>query len=659
MAATLQILEWRSSGLRCPDHHISCAPSGDQPAAVTLIQMPNGTGKTTTLTLLRLAMSGGWHTSPPAPAEVRKLQKKGSDRKDGIFEVVLLLNDKRLTIQMLFDFSAGRVRYKTTKQGGQVDGFQPLTEFKRFLNSNFINFFVFDGELANNLLDDGHTDAESVVEALFQLNTLQKMRNKVGEYWDRQVDPDAGDERKARKRENKAQRARDRLAFLLKDQSEKQRRHKEVSDALAEQKRAFEKELSKSKEAEARVVEAKTVVESTQRELRDKATEVLDLMRDPHALAAGFARDMYDLKVNLDRAKLPGTAAREFFQDLAGEKYCVCGTEITPTLSVAIKERASEYLGSDDVGFLNSMKSDIEDHVGATIDVRAKALNDDMLDLEAKARAEREAQNEFDELTFSIENGDPAIAKVREEIKRLEQELEALDDALDRFEEKDTGTAIDSTWGIDVMQKRITAAEKRLASTKHALTMRHKRDALNSILASAHQLARNGVMTEICTDANRRIRDLLPNNDIRIDRIDRCLVLDGQEGGSVGENLSVAYGFLATLFDRADHQLPFVVDSPAGPIDLEVRPKIGALVPRLSKQFIAFTISSERAQFVGPLKAASGQSIQFVTMFRKGPAALEAQARKNAGFQETGDGISVPGENFFDAFQLDSQEEVA
>ena len=71
----------------------------------------------------------------------------------------------------------------------------------------------------------------------------------------------------------------------------------------------------------------------------------------------------------------------------------------------------------------------------------------------------------------------------------------------------------------------------------------------------------------------------MPDNRIRVQSIERCLVLEGQEGGSVGETLSVAYAFLATLFEGSDHQLPFVVDSPANPIDLRVRAKVAELIP--------------------------------------------------------------------------------
>ena len=156
-----------------------------------------------------------------------------------------------------------------------------------------------------------------------------------------------------------------------------------------------------------------------------------------------------------------------------------------------------------------------------------------------------------------------------------------------------------------------------------------KRDILTAIINSAHQKARHGITTELCDQANGRISELMPHNSISIDRIEHHLILKGQEGGSAGETLSIAYAFLATLFHRSDHQLPFVVDSPAGPIDLAVRPRIGELIPNLSGQFIAFTISSERARFIAPLKLASNTKIQFVTLFRKGSEELERAAHQN------------------------------
>ncbi|MGD1804195.1 hypothetical protein ACP6PL_01965 [Dapis sp. BLCC M126] len=53
----IKVFLLKTEGLRCPDMKINLL-SGVNPAHVSLIQMPNGTAKTTTLSLIRAAMNG-------------------------------------------------------------------------------------------------------------------------------------------------------------------------------------------------------------------------------------------------------------------------------------------------------------------------------------------------------------------------------------------------------------------------------------------------------------------------------------------------------------------------------------------------------------------------------------------------------------------------
>lgn len=187
-AATMSILGWKAIGFRCPDHEVDFTANSDTVYPVTFLQMPNGTGKTTTLSLLRLALSGKASATDGgdgiSPEQVREFRKRNSRESTGQFEVRLLLNGKRATIIMKFDFDSGSVQYFTTHGSGQKNGFEPPIIFKKFLNPNFVEFFVFDGELADHLLSREHTDAESVVERLFQVDTLQTMRTRVEDYWE-------------------------------------------------------------------------------------------------------------------------------------------------------------------------------------------------------------------------------------------------------------------------------------------------------------------------------------------------------------------------------------------------------------------------------------------------------------------------------------------
>ena len=659
MAAVMRILGWRAEGLRCPDHEIVCCHENGDPYAVTLVQMPNGTGKTTTLELLRTALSGSatdenWHRG-----QIRQYQKKNSDCDDGLFEVHLRLNNQRVTIRMEFDFENEQVFYKTTRGSGQRDGFYPPSNFRRFMNKNFVNFYMFDGELAQHLLSREKTDAESVVENLFQINLFKALSRKVADYWeDKTQHVSATEGRGLTRRRNRLSKLRERRRQLIKERDKFLGNRAIVAEKLTSNNDTYKHEIMKEEAREKKLDEATNEVDRLEEKVREEALDVLETMRDPHAISSTFAQSIMDLKTSLDRVKLPESAAREFFEELADEPDCVCGRPIDDEIREVIRHRAGQYLGSDDVAFLNSMKSAIQDSVGTSMDDSVKALTDKISALETTVSKERVALNDFETLRLEAEQSDPALKRVRDEIDKLEKELSEIDDNLEKFESNDQEQGDNRTCGIEVIEKRIKSAEDKVAEITHTMNLKEKRDTLRCIVANAHQKAREEITKEICAEANRRIGDLMPHNNILIDRIDHCLILQGQEGGSVGETLSVAWGFLATLFHRSEHELPFVVDSPSGSIDLAVRPEIGKLIPNLTGQFIAFIISSEREQFVSPLKSASSEEVQFVTLFRKGPTELEDHARTMASFDETLDGMSISGETFFNGFQLDLEEAV-
>jgi DNA sulfur modification protein DndD len=654
MAAVMRVLGWKAVGLRCPDHEIMCCNNAGQAYPVTLIQMPNGTGKTTTLALLRAAFSGNaveWE-----PEKIAEYQKKNSNSKIGKFELRLLLNDRRVTIIMEFDFETGSVYYKTTRGSGQVKKFDPPPDFSRFLNSNFVNFFVFDGELAQHLLDKTHTRAESVVENLFHINVFAALKNQLQQYWDDKIQNISATESTLKKRQNKVVFLRARLVGLEKEKQALTKKKGTLSAKLTTQQDIYSQEISKEQERSHKLSKIEEQVGILKSQTREKSLEVLDIMRDPHSLSLMFANDILQLKLGLDRVKLPESAAREFFDELASESICVCGRPIDHEVGLMIRERAQQYFGSDNVALLNSIKSSIHEAVGPSTSVPAALLDSKLSDLNSVVDAKKQAQNELDELQFEAEQADPAVKAAKEEMEQLERQLSDIEDELEKFDTKDEGDSDERTFGIAAIKKRIKTSEEKLAEITETIELKRKRDALDKILTRAHTLSRSAITKELCNESNDRIRKLMPDNNILIERIESCLVLHGQEGGSVGETLSVAYAFLATLFHRSDHQLPFVVDSPAGSIDLAVRPKIAELIPKLSGQFIAFTISSERQGFVQRLKLASDSTVEFLTLFRKGSKELEKSAKKQPDCAETSDGLRVRGESFFNSFQLDEEE---
>lgn len=218
------------------------------------------------------------------------------------------------------------------------------------------------------------------------------------------------------------------------------------------------------------------------------------------------------------------------------------------------------------------------------------------------------------------------------------------------------GLSSNCTDCLKELEQLIKKAEDDVAEATNTLKLKHKTDIARKILSQAHQQAREELRKFIIEETNNRITQLLSRDPVLLEDIRDSLKLQGREGASMGQTLSVSYAFLATLFNRSDHQLPFIVDSPAGALDLNVRSEVARLIPSLCNQFVAFTISSERQSFVDVLHQAANEQVQYLTLFRK-------SSRMNALWQnvslgqltETIDGVMVKGKDFFDRFDLDEE----
>jgi DNA sulfur modification protein DndD len=647
---------WEAEGLRCPDHRISFEQAPERVYPVSLLQMPNGTGKTTTLRLLRAALSGSAEKESWSGSDVRALAKRGNENGLGVFRVTLLVDGRRVTICLNFDFDQGTVQYTTTLSSGMKIGFRPPPGIEKFLLPEFVDFYVFDGELAEHLLNKESTDAQSVIENLFQLSLFSQASNAIGQYYDAETaGRSATEERGLKRRLNRVALLRTRLAKMKEEKAEANRKYEGAKKTLASKKSKFDAALEKQREHGEQVHSAQMALTRAQAVVKNLAADSLRRIRDPHALDSSFAAEMMHLKTSLDRVKLPESTAKEFFEELAQEEQCVCGRELNDEFRQVIRDRAKQYLGSDDVAFLNALKAEVATAIGVDNSIHAKDLDDKIESLVAAIRGEDECQTAYNSLVSAAVAADPKLQAPKEEIKQLEDEVQKLDEERQEYDSMDDSLGDERTYGVRVLENRLENAERMLAEITNTIGLRSRRDVLVRIFEKALQKARSGISQEICEDTNREIGRVMPDNAIRIQRVDRCLVLEGQEGGSAGETLAVAYAFLSTLFNRVEHQLPFVVDSPANPIDLRVRTKIAQLIPKLTRQFVAFTISSERQNFVPPLEASLGAPVQFLTLFRKGPVELERAAEVHIGVERTPDGVLVPGRDFFCAFHMDQE----
>jgi len=328
MANTIFLAGWEAEGLRCPDHKVSFEQPSGHLYPVSLLQMPNGTGKTTTLHLLRTTLSGAAE-DPNWQSQVRGWCKRGNENGSGVFRVTLLVDGRRVTICLNLDFDQRTATYTTTVSSGMKNGYKPPQTIEKFLLPQFVNFYVFDGELAERLLDRDHTDAQTVIENLFQLSLFAEITTAIGTYYDAQTEGrGATEERGLSRRANKVQLLRTRIQELKEESAKLQKEYEQTNKALGRKKAKFESALEKQQEHGEKVHEAQLALTAAKATVERLTGDVLRRMRDPYAVVSSFGFDMMNLKTSLDRVKLPESTAREFFEELAQEDVCVCGREL-------------------------------------------------------------------------------------------------------------------------------------------------------------------------------------------------------------------------------------------------------------------------------------------------------------------------------------------
>jgi DNA sulfur modification protein DndD len=654
MPSNIVLLGWEAKNLRCPDHKLSLIKSGTASVyPVTLLQMPNGTGKTTTLTLLRATLSGAAADWPPDT--VREFQKKAARTKHGQFIVRLALDRNLITFELTLDFEDGKALYRTTFGAGVQKGFRPPPPLRRFLSAEFVDLFVFDGELATRLLDNSETKARSAIDALFQLPLLAQLASKIEKNW-----KDHADTVSVKQEKGLTQR-RNRLSSLEQSLHNLKKRRKQLTTKIPLLQKELEAQEAKylatlGKDDKTRqqledLNEKKRVLDG---KIESLAARVVEHLRDPHALLLEFAVEMTALKQNMDRLKLPRSTSREFFEELSREEYCICARALDETARTAILERSQGFLAADEVGALNQIKSDITTHCGDDLEASKVQLDAAIAELSSHTIARDEVIAELQAVEAErLSQGNGQLDAAKKQIEDKKKLLDSLTEELDEIDSTPDGSEDDDTCCLKALELKKAQAKQAVAEATNTVTLRKKTEILSAILSDAQMAARGALKRTIIEETNQRLQKMLLREPVELADVEDCLMLKDQAGASAGQTLAVSYAFLATLFGRGDYQLPFIVDSPAGPLDLNVRPEVARIVPKLCKQFIAFTISSEREKFVGPLDKAVSGAVQYLTLYRtSADTKTLCKGIAKTAVESFVDGTLVMGREFFDRFDV-------
>jgi DNA sulfur modification protein DndD len=651
---------WASTGLRCPDVEIDLVGAKKKPAKVALIQMPNGTGKTTTLELLKATLTGRADSWPED--KVRSYRRHGDAAAKGRFRVTLLMDDRPLTIELTLDFENGTAGYRTTTpgSGGVVSIWKPPGPMRNFLTPEFLNLFIFDGEFADQLLERDAGRADKAIDALCQLYLLEHVGAVADRKWKSKTTQGgpttaSGLDKHHQQLVAYVKRKED----LTKARELAERKADEIGTIIAELTAKIADRLSSVEATQTHHNAAQLALQAATAAVDRTAADVMSGLRMPLALHPVFAGALLELKENLDHLKLPENTSAQFFVDLCEEPDCICGRPMSDVARAEIIKRSKGYLDAEESGTINALKHDITTFIAGPRDSSAHdRLQTSVAALATAKREQRQAEQTLRALAKElIDGGDEALKewqKSLEQNKTQQAEFKSMLLKIDAINESEDA---DPVWSLKLLERKLNEVRDKIAAITKTVKLKNQTAAIHSILERTVTLARERIRNELVVESNARLETVLANDPLRISHIDKSLHLAHQGGASVGQKLSVGYTFLMSALNRGNNEFPLVVDSPANPIDEGVRRNVGKLIPELCTQFVGFTINTERAGFVTALERASDDCL-FLTMFRKTPGTQRLmQNLPDSGVVETDNAILVRDREYFMSFDVTREED--
>jgi hypothetical protein len=425
-----------------------------------------------------------------------------------------------------------------------------------------------------------------------------------------------------------------------------------ASDAAIKQRDKFRVRQDQAKDAKK---DAEIRLDGLRRNL-------LQSLRDPHQLSPAFAKAMIEIREGFDQVKLPEKSSREWFRELAEQaENCICGRPLEDSHREHIRRESERYLGSDDVILLDRIKQAVAQKTGGEYEESDRELNAIVDQVGDAFDAVGLAEATYHRIVEEAAQEDPEVKRTELRLKEIYGLRAELAVKRNRFERPNQGDRPRNWTNVIETEKELQRQRSILEKQTDTVVLSDKRKRLHDLLDEIRIQGRAKLGETLATRVNSTLEELMPDNRVRLGSVGRSLRLRERGGASIGETLTVAYAFLTRLGHSSSYSLPLVIDTPAAPIDEHIRGEIGLSLPRLVRQFIAFTISPERGAFVEALTKGSEGDVQFLTLFRSSNTRLmkELQSAKlpKGDVAETIDARLVTGFKFFNSFQDDSNYE--
>lgn len=555
------------------------------------VMMANGTGKTTTMTLIKGLLDGSAKNWPVD--YVKSFAPTTTTGDKGEFSITVKFDEKQYKYFLSLDYVNGIAKIETqAPPKGRETGLLLPTAIKGIFTPEFVSRFVFDGEQAKKSMDRTSNEADETIRYLYRLdeldeilamnmNILTEIQNAEG--------GSTGTRGSLSNLRSRQKKVRDHIASLEKKQKQLNGDIARFSQEKIE-KEKLRQELDKNYEA---LNKEKNEVIAEQEKNRGnvdvKITEIVSLVKTPYLVSEGLCNRMYEFGDAMKKLKLPKSSSKDFFTELAYAEKCVCDRCIGEKERDAILKNAERYLGSDHQAVLNNIKSVL---MGSTYDERLVAAFEELGKLqEQKTRLNARFADVEDKL---IKAGGPQVEQLQSEIEVLIGQISSAQTQLKIIESKDEDDeTLTEENNLHKARRADAEYEVKIASTTKTNAALRKKNVVQDLVNEIKTQATVALKEEIIKKANDKISRVIKDDYIEIESIDGYIKLKDREGASDGQTLSIGYCFLGTLFEEAELEFPFVIDSPTGKMDFDKRQAVADIIPVVFNQMIAFVQSAE------------------------------------------------------------------
>lgn len=555
------------------------------------VMMANGTGKTTTMTLIKGLLDGSAKNWPVD--YVKSFAPTTTTGDKGEFSITVKFDEKQYKYFLSLDYVNGIAKIETqAPPKGRETGLLLPTAIKGIFTPEFVSRFVFDGEQAKKSMDRTSNEADETIRYLYRLdeldeilamnmNILTEIQNAEG--------GSTGTRGSLSNLRSRQKKVRDHIASLEKKQKQLNGDIARFSQEKIEKEKQRQ-ELDKNYEA---LNKEKNEVIAEQEKNRGnvdvKITEIVSLVKTPYLVSEGLCNRMYEFGDAMKKLKLPKSSSKDFFTELAYAEKCVCDRCIGEKERDAILKNAERYLGSDHQAVLNNIKSVL---MGSTYDERLVAAFEELGKLqEQKTRLNARFADVEDKL---IKAGGPQVEQLQSEIEVLIGQISSAQTQLKIIESKDEDDeTLTEENNLHKARRADAEYEVKIASTTKTNAALRKKNVVQDLVNEIKTQSTAALKEEIIKKANDKISRVIKDDYIEIESIDGYIKLKDREGASDGQTLSIGYCFLGTLFEEAELEFPFVIDSPTGKMDFDKRQAVADIIPVVFNQMIAFVQSAE------------------------------------------------------------------